>query len=185
MSGAPTAGPNEDFHERLNRVAEVRPAHGAVEVSVLPNWKATFVGPAGIALAILVGMLAVIGARAGFYHLTGAAMLGENPNLMMAMEAAAALVLSFVVFLFFPYKGAMYNFLQFLGVVVMISMMHNLVHKVPGAFSLAFSPEWTTVVTTVTEPNSFFVKGQSVPFVKPPEAAPVEKKLPTIRRGSF
>ena len=182
MSGAPSAGPNEGFRERLNRVAEVREPQDIAKqpVDVLPNWKATFVGPAGIGLALLMGMLSVVAVRAAFFHFNGAAMIGENPNMMMAMEAGAALLVSFIVFFVFPFKGAMYNFLQFLGVVVMISMMHNLVHKAPGVFSLAFSPEWTQTVTTVTEPNSFFVRGQSVPFIKEPEA---EKVLPPVRRG--
>ncbi|NNE88205.1 MAG: hypothetical protein HKN27_09025 [Silicimonas sp.] len=182
MSGAPAAGPNEDFHDRLNRVAEVREPREAARqpVSVLPDWKAAFVGPVGIGLAVLVGMLSVVAVRIAFFHINGAAMIGANPNVMMAMEAAAALFASFLVFLILPYKGAMYNFLQFLGVVVMISMMHNLVHKAPGVFSLAFSPQWTQTVTTVTEPNSFFVRGQSVPFIKEPKA---EKTMPKVRRG--
>lgn len=182
MSGAPSAGPNNSFHERLNRVAEVRAPQEEIQpvVDILPDWKASFVGPLGIASAVLVGMLTVVAVRAGFYHVTGAAMIGENPNMMMAIETGAALVASFLVFLLFPYRGAQYNFLQFLGVIIMISMMHNMVHKAPGVFSLAFSPEWTNIVTTVTEPNSFFVRGQSVPFIKEPAT---EKVLPRVRRG--
>ena len=106
-------------------------------------------------------------------------MSSESPNITMAIEALTALFASLLFFYVFPYRGAQYNFFQFLGVVVMISMMHNMVHKVPSVFALAFSQEWTQTVTTQTEPNSFYVRGQSVPFVPEPK---IEKTLPKIRR---
>lgn len=177
MSGAPASGPDEKFHDRVNRAAD--PAHVHPPVSLLPDWRAPFIIPLGIALAILMGMAAVVGVRVGMYHITGAAMVTETPNVTMAIEAATALFASLLLFFVFPFRGAQYNFFQFVGVIFMISMMHNLVHKVPGAFSLAFSPEWTETVTTVTEPNSFYVRGQSVPFVPEPKQ---EKVLPKIRR---
>lgn len=175
MSGAPASGPDEKFQERVNR-ADVAPrAH----VNLLPDWRAPFIGPLGIALAILMGMCAVIAVRVGMFHVTGSAMISDAPNVTMAIETATALFASLLFFFVFPYRGAQYNFFQFVGVVVMISMMHNVVHKVPGVFSLAFSPEWTETVTTVTEPNSFYVRGQSVPFIPEPKK---EKTLPKVRR---
>ena len=182
MSSPSTGAPDDSFHNRLNRVAEVRVPNEEARpvISVLPDWKAAFVIPIGIGSAILVGMLSVIAVRVGFFHATGAAMIGNNPNMLMAIETVVAMIASFVLFFLFPYKGTQYNFLQFFGVVIMISMMHNLVHKAPGLFGLAFSPEWTETVTIVTEPNSFFVRGQSVLFVTPDKKA---KVLPPVNRG--
>ncbi|MEO9824305.1 MAG: hypothetical protein ABJF50_07820 [Paracoccaceae bacterium] len=177
MSGAPASGPDEKFQDRVNRAAEgatVRPV-----VSVLPDWRAPFIMPFGIALAILMGMIAVIAVRVGMFHVTGSAMISDSPNVTMGIEALTALFASLLFFYVFPFRGAQYNFFQFLGVVVMISMMHNLVHKVPSVFALAFSPEWAQTVTTQTEPNSFYVRGQSVPFVPEPKT---KKALPKVRR---
>ena len=57
MSGAPASGPDEKFQDRVNRAAEGATARPVV--SVLPDWRAPFVVPFGIALAILMGMVAV------------------------------------------------------------------------------------------------------------------------------
>jgi len=60
-------------------------------------------------------------------------------------------------------------------------MMHNAVHSAPAVFSAMFSPEWTAEVTEVTEPNSLYLRGEVLPFVKEEE---VEPELPkVIRRG--
>ena len=176
MSGAPASGPDDKFHERANHAAS---GHPRPPVNVLPDWRAPFLIPLGIGLAILMGMAAVLIVRIGFYHATGSAMVSTNPNVTMAIESLTALFTSLLLFYIFPFRGAKYNFFQFIGVLVMVPMMHNLVHKVPSLFSLAFSPEWTQIVTTVTEPNSFYVRGQSIPFVPEPE---IEKTLPKIRR---
>ncbi|MEM8804410.1 MAG: hypothetical protein AAGF55_17965, partial [Pseudomonadota bacterium] len=85
---------------------------------------------------------------------------------------------SFILFALLPYKGIQYKFVQFAGVILMISMMHNAVHSSPGLFNAMFSPEWTAAVTEQTEPNSLYLRGEVIPFIKKDE----EKKLPTIRR---
>ena len=182
MSSPSTGAPDNSFHDRLNRVAEVREPleRDKPVINILPDRKAAMIGPIGIGLAILVGMFSVIAVRIAFFHATGAAMIGDNPSMMMVIETVAAMIASFLIFFALPFKGPQFNFLQFLGVVIMISMMHNLVHKAPGIFGLAFSPEWTQAVTTVTEPNSFFVRGQSVLFMTPEKK---EKTLPPVRRG--
>ena len=98
----------------------------------------------------------------------------------LAIETGAALLVSFLLFALLPYKGAAYKFVQFGGVVLMISMMHNAVHSAPGTFSALFSPEWTAAVQAKTEPNSLYLRGEVIPFVKPVEE---EKVLPPVRRG--
>ena len=177
MSGAPASGPDEKFQNRVNRVGDGSSARA--QVNILPDWRAPFIIPLGILLAVLTGMASVVVVRVGFFHVTGSALISNSPNVTMGIETLTALFASLLFFYVFPFRGAQYNFFQFLGVIFMISMMHNIVHKVPGPFSLAFSPEWTQIVTTVTEPNSFYLRGQSIPFVPEPE---VEKTLPKVRR---
>ncbi len=178
MSGAPS-GPNDSFHQRLNRVAEHRaPIEAAAEpVAVLPDWKSRISGKVGMVAAILVGVLAVLAVRIGRFHMTGEAMIGSNADMTLAIETGAALALSLILFMLLPFKGIQFKFAQFGGVILMISMMHNAVHSVPSVFSAMFSPEWTAVVTEETEPNSLYLRGEVIPFVKE------EKKLPGVRRG--
>ncbi len=184
MSGAPS-GPNQSFHERLNRVAEHRaPAEAEMTpVDVLPDWKRGLFGKSGMVFAVLSGVLAVILVRIAMFHTTGQAMVSENADMTLAIETVAALILSFILFLVLPFKGVQYKFAQFGGVVLMISMMHNAVHSVPSIFSAMFSPEWTIEVTEVTEPNSLYLRGEIIHFVKPEpveEEAPV---MPKVRKG--
>ena len=180
MSGGSPAGPNQKFHDRLNRVAEHRaPIEATKEpVEVLPDWKKSMFGNSGMIFAVLFGLLAVVLVRIGKYHVTGSAMIaGENADITLATETLAALLLSFVLFAVMPFRGVQYKFAQFGGVVVMISMMHNAVHTAPSLFNAMFSPEWTAAVTEQTEPNSLYLRGEVIPFVKE------EKKVPTVRRG--
>lgn len=177
MSGAPS-GPDHSFADRLNRVAENQKPRDEVElVAVLPDIKERFSGKFGVVAAILVGLLAVLVVRIARFHFTGEAMIGGNADMTLAIETGAALAVSFVLFALLPYKGVGFKFAQFGGVIVMISMMHNAVHTVPGVFSAIFSPEWTAAVTEETKPNSLYLRGEVIPFVKE------EKKLPTVRRG--
>ena len=63
-----------------------------------------------------------------------------------------------------PWRGFQYKLLQFGGVVLMITTMHNFVHSAPGVFRLAFSSDWTDIVLTETEQGSMYVRGTSMPF---------------------
>lgn len=166
MSSPQSATPNNEFQNRLNRVAERRAPHEAERpvIDVLPDWKENARGPAGIGAAIVVGILAVIVIRLVRYHVFGVAMVSDTPDLTLAMETGASLLLSILVFMALPWKGLQYKFLQLGGVVLMITTMHNMVHSAPGLFSLAFSSEWTDMVIAETDPNSMYVRGHSLPF---------------------
>lgn len=183
MSGG-QSGPDRSFHDRLNRVAEIRtPIEDAkVQVEVLPDIRDSFSGKGGLFFALLIGLLAVVLVRVGRFHVMGTAMIGENADMTLAIETGAALTLSLAVFMLLPFKGFQYSLAQFGGVVLMISMMHNAVHTAPGLFGAMFSPEWATEVTEVTEPNSLYLRGEIIHFVKPEVVEEDEKPLPKVRR---
>ena len=181
MSSNQSGGPDNTFHDRLNRVAEHRAPIEAAKgpFDVLPDWKSGISGKVGLLLALLVGVLAVLIVRIASFHLMGTAMISENADMTLAIETGAALALSFVIFMLLPFKGPQFKMAQFAGVLVMISMMHNVVHSAPSLFGALFSPEWASEVTTMTEPNSLYLRGEVIHFVKPEE---VEKAKPTVRR---
>ena len=186
MSSPQSSAPNAAFQNRLNRVAERRAPLEAErpEIDVLPDWRENARGPAGILAAVLVGIIAVVIVRIARFHIMGVALVSDKPDITLAVETTAALVLSFMIFLFLPWKGIQYRFLQFAGVALMALTMHNMVHSAPGLFRLAFSPEWTERVVAETKPGSMYVRGQSLPFtgkVKE-EVAAAEPEKPAIPR---
>ena len=166
MSSPQSATPNPGFQDRLNRVAERRAPHEAArpQIDVLPDWRENARGPAGIAAAVLTGILAVVIVRLARFHIMGVALISDSPDVTLAVEMGASLLLSFLIFLFLPWKGIQYRFLQFGGVALMALTMHNMVHSSPGLFRLAFSPDWTDRVLAQTEPSSMYVRGHSIPF---------------------
>ncbi len=167
MSSPPSSTPNSAFQQRLNRVAERRaPIEAELpEIDVLPDWKENAAGPASYVTAILVGALSVVLFRIVRFHFFGQALISDSPDLTLALETGGALILSFVVFFLLPWKGTKYKFVQFAGVILVATTMHNMVHKAPGLFGLAFSPAWAEAVIAATDPGSLYVRGQSVPFI--------------------
>ena len=181
MSSPAGGAPNLRFLSRLNRVADARAPfeEGKKPVNVLPDWKRDVAARSGLPVALLVGMLAVLLVRIGEYHYIGMAMITETPNFTIVMETACATMLSFLLFLFLPFKGIRYRLAQVAGVVVAISMMHNAVHAAPSLFSLVFSPDWTARVTAATEPNTVYFRGEVIPLEF---ASQEEKVLPRVLR---
>lgn len=186
MSSPQGTAPNEHFKARLDRVADARgPADAArPQIDVLPDWRDAVSGKTGVLVAFLVGALSVFAVRIAAFHYHGIAMVSDTPDLTLAMETTAALILGFLVLRFTAHRGAKFYFAQFVGVVLMATMMHNLVHVAPKTFSLAFSPEWTARVQQATELNSVYVRGTAIPLspVEKVEEEEPEKVLPKVRR---
>lgn len=175
------AGPARSFQSRLNRVEKARAPHEAQhpEVSVLPDWKSDVFAKSGLPLAVVIGMLSALAVRAGLYHYSGKAMLTDTPDMTLAIETSAALLVSFLAFMVLPFRGLSYKLALLAGVAVTIVAMHNAVHSAPGLFSLMFSPEWTERVIAATEPKSLLIRGEVIPLMAPTDEA---KALPTILR---
>lgn len=186
MSSPPSAGSNTGFQNRLNRVAERRAPIDAAkpEISVLPDWKENVSGKSGMAVALLIGLVAVLLIRIAAFHFVGIAMVSDTPDFTLAIETAASLMLAILLFRLTSYRGVKYYFANLAGVVLMVSMMHNAVHSVPAAFSAAFSNEWTALVLRETEPSSLYLRGEVIPFTPREEVAEVESEiaLPKVRR---
>ena len=186
MSSPQSASPDSNFQNRLNRVAERRAPMDAnrPQIDVLPDWKANIRKPASLAIAFVLGIVAVFVVRIASYHITGSALIGESPDMVMVVETLASLVLAGVAVTLMRLKGFQYHLLHFAGVVLKISTMHNMVHSSPGLFGLVFSSEWTADVTARTEPGSFYLRGESLPFGGRPTVEEEDAKpaLPTVRR---
>ena len=212
MSGPGTGTPDSGFQDRLNRMQERRAPIEAArpQVDVLPDWKENVRYPATLVGMALLGMLTVFISRFVRFHLLGGTLAGEAPDITMMIDAGLAAVAGFVIYTavglsmrngnraergsIFSLNGLGDNPVKaalVVGIAIMIGTMHNMVHKVPSAFSLIFSDEWTEDVLTYSEPGSIYFRGNY--FVVLPqgeetateEAEPAEeekKSLPKVRR---
>lgn len=122
--------------------------------------------PAGLAGAFLLGMFAVGFGRYVRFQI----MAGHHfeANLDMAINMAMGLCVSFVLSQMFRLTNKEHLGLQSMGVFVMVCTFHNLVHWMPRAFEVAFSPAWVEQVLTTTQPNSILFRGAT--FLLTPEA---------------
>ena len=185
MSSPQTASPDGKFQNRIERLAEKHaPAAAArAQVQVIPHWSENFMYPLSLVGAALVGMLAVIVSRLVRYHLLGGSLAGDNADIAMAMDASLAIGCSFLLFAMLRTRGRSHKAAQIFGVAAMIMVMHNLVHWMPTAFDIAFSPKWTADVIAATEPKSILLRGES--FAMTPEDVleeDAEPAKPVVRR---
>lgn len=176
-------GPARSFESRLNRVADARAPYveSAPEVSVLPDWKRDVTQRLSPLTALIAGMFAVFAVRLAQYHINGTALVSSDPSLTMAVEAGVVILLSVIVMLLIPFKSAFTKLGYLAGIAIALVGMHNAVHAVPPIFSLLFSQSWTADVIAVTEPNSLYVRGDTIVLALP-ESKNAEKTMPTVLR---
>lgn len=127
-------------------------------------------GLKGLLTAILIGCLAVFAVRLSLFHLTGSALIGFDPVITMALEMGTAIAFSFLVFVFLPFNGFAARMGQIMGVVLMMTLMHNAVHAAPGLFGTLFSKDWTEDVIAATKPRSVYIPAPPEPELFLPEA---------------
>ncbi|MBT0956713.1 hypothetical protein IV417_04900 [Alphaproteobacteria bacterium KMM 3653] len=112
--------------------------------------------PISIALAFLLGIVAVMFSRYARFHLfaseQGASALAEN----VMLDGAMAMGVTFVVRMATDLKSPIHLSAMSMGVTACVLGMHFVVHQVPGLFDILFSAEWTASVLSSTEPDSLF-----------------------------
>lgn len=140
--------------------------------SPLPSLRDTIGYPASIVGAVLIGMLAVLVTRWARHMLLGGSLIGEDADIMMAIDGGVALAFGLVMKWLFRLSGKLQETARTVGILAMIGVMHNLVHILPGAFEMAFSPEWVTAVIESTEPQSILFRGESFVLGGGAEQAP-------------
>ena len=145
----------------------------------LPSMRETVGYPASIVLAFFLGMLAVLITRYVRYAMAGSALTGEDADITMAIDAGLALAIGFVLKQMCRLSGKIQETAKTLGIFAMICVMHNLVHTWPGAFEIAFSPEWVSDVIETTQPQSILFRGVSFVVGESADQAPA---MPTVFR---
>lgn len=168
MQGPTEQKHKDDFAARLARVHASRnpgqvinpvedPSGGTDAAQPLPRLSTTAdehassAGPVTILLALILGLIAVTGARYARYMLLGEPLIGSDPMLTMMIDAGVAAVFAFAFGLIVHLSHPMHEVAKLLGIGAMVVGMHNLVHLAPEPFAIAFSDAWTQEVLTTTE----------------------------------
>ena len=127
-----------------------------------PQWIENLGYPASLAGAFVLGLLSVFIARYVTSHINDGAT--EDPDLTLLMDGAVAFGVVFILRTALHMTSKEHILCKTVGIWVSLTMMHNLVHAYPGAFAVVYTPKWVEYVTTATEPNSIFFRGQSFYF---------------------
>jgi hypothetical protein len=182
MHGASSEKANEEFRNRLDRIRQGR--EGALppedcaaydpatqprkvverQVSPLPDWRENIRYPALIVGAFVLGLVAVVMSRWVRFHMSGRAVEDAYSDLNMMIDGGMAFAIGFVLRMLFNVEGKEFIAAKTVGIFVMVSSMHNLVHAAPGAFTSAFSPEWVDAVVTTTDPSTVIFQGMTFEF---------------------
>lgn len=161
----------ETFQERLLRIAAEKESGPVTEnksakrekysAAGIPSMRENILYPLSFVRAVFVGVIAVFVSRFIRYHLAGGSLAGsqESADLVMMIDGIIAVGAGFALKELFKISDKSLQLAQTVGVFMMIVLMHNLVHMVPGLFGMIFSPEWVQDVLTTTEPKSILFRG--------------------------
>ena len=156
------------FAERLARLdqthsqrAQTQTATAQAQRGNRPDWVSNLGYPASIIGACLLGLLTVVMSRYVMFHLNGAPDPNADADMTMLIDGGLALAIAFVLRSAFHLTTKEHLAAKTVGIWIALTCMHNLVHAYPTVWSNAFSPEWVTRTTDMTEPRSFFFRGMS------------------------
>lgn len=158
---------NPSFQQRMDRLSV---KHGVLfdEDDVMveqPGLLGRLYLKLGPFISLLIGILSVFVVRLAIYHVTKTAIVSGAPLITFALEIGGALLVALIILLMaFPFKGFKCHLALVLGVLIGGFFMHNAVHEYPDTFATLFSPEWTNMMLTQTEPGSAFILGELYVF---------------------
>ncbi len=131
----------------------------------------TLVAPAGLAMALLLGMVAVLLGQVLRFHLTAGGDELRSPGTELVLLVGVGLAGSFVLAQVFRLTSKGQRALQGLGVLVMACSSHTLSHWMPGPMSLAFSQQWVAQIQNSAPPNTLLLGETYLAWGQAPLAA--------------
>lgn len=183
MSGGFSDAGKADFQARINRIQSrsvdlqpVLPSNEPLSVPVndpigliadVPDEKSTL-GAFGLIVAFLVGILAVLAARYLRFQIIGDDPSGAS-ELSILIEVAVAAGIGLLVGMVMRLQTSAFMTANAIGLFLALTAGHNLVHWYPDAFDRLFSSEYTDNVILMTDSNSFWLGGNSLPIGPDPE----------------
>lgn len=145
---------HEDFEQRVARAQEVKPTKR--KVRVLPSMWERMLYPMTFVGAFLLGYAIVVFTR---WMRSGIHFEAQDPNVALATEAAAGIVVGFVIRQLFSIKNPVYVPANALGTTAAIISFHNFFWWFPEQAEMVFTPEYTQSIRATTEPNSLIFMG--------------------------
>lgn len=115
--------------------------------------------------AVIIGSLAVLISRYAMFQTQGLPNGAANPGMVMIIDALFAFCIAFVIRMGLNMTSRTHFSASIIGVFIALTSVHNLVHAYPDAWAKAFSQEWVTHTTQMTEPKSLYIQGHSFEFM--------------------
>ena len=161
-----------DFQARLARlgteheaIAVAREEQGRLaRVDQGPEWVENAKYPLSFVVAFLVGMSSVLISRYVSVEMMGVPSPDADPDIQMILDGVMAGVIIWMVRMATRSSDNQLLLAQTVGLWVMITMMHNLVHIYPVTFGNLYSPEWVDMMLITTEPGSIRVGSYLIPI---------------------
>jgi uncharacterized membrane protein (UPF0136 family) len=172
---------NPDFNARVARIAAgTGSSKSTLFVGIDEVYQVTYrrrgkqAGPAAAAGNVLMPVFMIIAMGFGAlsfgiatwirFQMQGQGAGVPNPMTEMAIQAAAALAVVFVIGRAIPFRARMLRVIMAISAVGTMFLYHNAVHIFPDAFAQVFSQSWVDLVQATTKPQSVVWQGRSFTF---------------------
>lgn len=136
---------------------DIRSAVAKHKVDISP----TFFGLIG---AVLIGALAVVGARYLRYAYLEIPSGTASVDTLMTIDFGLAAMATFLLGGVINQKSFRHMLAHGTGIVLMIVSMHNLVWQFPDQFGQVFSPAYVAEVQASTAPQTIWFRGEVIPI---------------------
>ncbi|WP_371168675.1 hypothetical protein [Aliiroseovarius sp. 2305UL8-7] len=150
----------QSFEDRLAKIGAER-ASQSTKRKKASVWSNNLAYPATVLGAFLLGLTAVFVSRYIRFHIGMGGLAGDDADMMMLVDGGMGVAVGIALKQLFHMEGKEFQSAQAVGVFAMICVMHNFVHWAPTLFDRIFSPQWTAMVITSTDPNSILLAGTS------------------------
>lgn len=123
--------------------------------------KATF---GGMMMGLFLGMIALVGARWVRINQLALEETGPSSDSILMIDFGIAAVAIFLLGGMIGQKTFKHMVAQVAGIAFAIVTMHNLVWLMPEEFGQVFGQAYVDQVRATTEPNSIYLRGESIPI---------------------
>ena len=120
--------------------------------------------PVALVFALCTGMLSYMAAVWLRLQALGLDPVMDDLRYEMALQFGSGLAIGLVIGLVLGFRSRQMMVVLAIGVLVAMTLSHNIVHLYPENFAQVFSSEWVDQVRSQTAPNSALWMGQSFRF---------------------
>jgi hypothetical protein len=118
----------------------------------------------GLSVALVLGAAATIAAMLVQYHVLGKPAPDVPQDMVLAIRIVMALAIGYGLGLVLRLVSFEALMAQALGVLAVVTLLHNAVHLAPEPFAKAFSSSWVQEIMASTEFRTAVFRGEQLTF---------------------